>query len=139
MNSSKNKIKGKARAMVVTRSRLHAVLYKRAFDKYIKEQAYPVKTLVAFTGTVNHDEQEYTENSMNELADKKTIENAFQEDPYRILIVANKFQTGFDEPLLHTMYVDKSLNGITAVQTLSRVNRIHKNKNDTLILSLIHI
>jgi type I restriction enzyme R subunit len=134
MNSSKNKIKGKARAMVVTRSRLHAVLYKRAFDKYIKEQAYPVKTLVAFTGTVNHDEQEYTENSMNELADKKTIENAFQEDPYRILIVANKFQTGFDEPLLHTMYVDKSLNGITAVQTLSRVNRIHKNKNDTLIL-----
>ena len=134
MNSTKNKIKGKARAMVVTRSRLHAVLYKRAFDKYIKQQGYPIKTLVAFTGTVNHDEQEYTENSMNELPEKKTIENAFQEDPYRILIVANKFQTGFDQPLLHTMYVDKSLNGITAVQTLSRVNRIHKNKNDTLIL-----
>ncbi|WP_429224006.1 type I restriction endonuclease subunit R [Methanobacterium oryzae] len=134
MNSTKNKIKGKARAMVVTRSRLHAVLYKRAFDKYIKKQGYLIKTLVAFTGTVNHDEQEYTENSMNELPEKKTIENAFQEDPYRILIVANKFQTGFDQPLLHTMYVDKSLNGITAVQTLSRVNRIHKNKNDTLIL-----
>ncbi len=134
MNSTKNKIKGKARAMVVTRSRLHAVLYKRAFDKYNREQGYPIKTLVAFTGTVTHDEQEYTENSMNELPEKKTIENAFQEDPYRILIVANKFQTGFDQPLLHTMYVDKSLNGITAVQTLSRVNRIHKNKNDTLIL-----
>jgi len=134
MSSSKNKVKGKARAMVVTRSRLHAVLYKRAFDKRIKEQGYPIKTLVAFTGTVKHDTQEYTENCMNELPPKKTIENAFQEDPYRILIVANKFQTGFDQPLLHTMYVDKSLNGITAVQTLSRVNRIHKNKNDTLIL-----
>jgi len=134
MNSTKNKIKGKARAMVVTRSRLHAVLYKKAFDKYIKKHGYPIKTLVAFTGTVKHDEQEYTEISMNELPEKKTIENAFQEDPYRILIVANKFQTGFDQPLLHTMYVDKSLNGITAVQTLSRVNRIHENKNDTLIL-----
>lgn len=134
MNSSKNKIKGKARSMVVTRSRLHAVLYKRAFDRLIKENGFSIKTLVAFTGTVNHDTQEYTENSMNELPPKKTIENAFQEDPYRILIVANKFQTGFDQPLLHTMYVDKSLNGITAVQTLSRVNRIHKNKNDTLIL-----
>jgi len=134
INSTKDRIKGKARAMVVTRSRLHAVLYKKAFDKYIKKQGYPVKTLVAFTGTVNHDEQEYTENSMNELRDMKTIENAFEEDPYRILIVANKFQTGFDQPLLHTMYVDKSLNGITAVQTLSRVNRIHKSKNDTLIL-----
>ena len=71
---------------------------------------------------------------MNELSQKETIENAFEEDPYRILIVANKFQTGFDQPLLHTMYVDKSLNGITAVQTLSRTNRIHKAKNDTLIL-----
>ncbi len=134
MNSTRNKIKCKARAMVVTRSRLHAVMYKLAFDKYIKEQGYSIKTLVAFTGTVSHDEQEYTENSMNELPEKKTIENAFEEDPYRILIVANKFQTGFDQPLLHTMYVDKSLNGITAVQTLSRVNRIHKNKSDTLIL-----
>jgi type I restriction enzyme R subunit len=134
MNSTKDKIKGKARGMVVTRSRLHAVLYKKTFDKYIKEQNYPIKTLVAFTGTVKHDEQEYTENSMNQLPNKKTIENAFQEDPYRILIVANKYQTGFDQPLLHTMYVDKSLNGITAVQTLSRVNRIHKDKTDTLVL-----
>ncbi len=133
MNSTKNKINGQARAMVVTRSRLHAVLYKRAFDRLIKESAYPIKTLVAFTGTVNHDTQEYTENSMNDLK-KETIEKAFKKDPYRILIVANKYQTGFDQPLLHTMYVDKSLNGITAVQTLSRVNRVHVNKNDTLIL-----
>ena len=134
MNSTKNKIKGKARAMVVTRSRLHAVLYKKAFDKLIKKNGYPIKTLVAFTGTVKHDEKDYTENSMNDLSKTKSIENAFVEDPYRILIVANKYQTGFDQPLLHTIYVDKSLNGIAAVQTLSRANRIYENKNDTLIL-----
>ena len=134
MSSTLNKIKGRARAMVVTRSRLHAVLYKKAFDKAIKENNYPIKTLVAFTGLVKHDEQEYTENSMNDLPAKKTIENAFEEEPYKILIVANKYQTGFDQPLLHTIYVDKMLNGITAVQTLTRANRIHNNKNDTLIL-----
>ena len=134
MNSTYNKIKGTARAMVVTRSRLHAVLYKRAFDRYIRECGYPIKTLVAFTGEVKHDEKSYTENSMNDIPQNKSIENAFVEDPYRILIVANKYQTGFDQPLLHTMYVDKSLNGVAAVQTLSRVNRIAKNKNDTLIL-----
>lgn len=140
MNSTKNKIRGKARAMVVTRSRLHAVLYKKAFDRLIKENNYPIKTLAAFTGTVKHDEQEYTENNMNELPEKKTIENAFEEDPYRILIVANKYQTGFDQPLLHTMYVDKSLNGIAAVQTLSRVNRIYPpHKNDTLILDFANM
>ncbi|MBA7526596.1 hypothetical protein ES705_18762 [subsurface metagenome] len=134
MSSTIHKINGKAKAMVVTRSRLHAVLYKKAFDKLIKENNYPIKTLVAFTGVVRHDEQEYTENSMNDFSNKKEIRNAFEEDQYKILIVANKFQTGFDQPLLHTMYVDKMLNGITAVQTLCRVNRIHPNKNDTLIL-----
>lgn len=134
MSSTIHKINGKAKAMVVTRSRLHAVLYKKAFDRLIKENNYPIKTLVAFTGVVRHDEQEYTENSMNDFSNKKEIRNAFEEDQYKILIVANKFQTGFDQPLLHTMYVDKMLNGITAVQTLCRVNRIHPNKNDTLIL-----
>lgn len=134
MNSTYNKIKGKARAMVVTRSRLHAVLYKQAFDNYIKENKYSIRTLMAITGTVKHNEKEYSEISMNDLPKNKSIENAFEEDPYRILIVANKYQTGFDQPLLHTMYVDKSLNGVAAVQTLSRVNRIAKNKNDTLIL-----
>lgn len=134
MCSTIRKINGKAKAMVVTRSRLHAVLYKKAFDKLIKENNYPIKTLVAFTGVVRHDEQEYTENSMNDLPPKKEIRNAFEEDQYKILIVANKFQTGFDQPLLHTMYVDKMLNEITAVQTLCRVNRIHPNKNGTLIL-----
>lgn len=135
MNSTIHKLNGRARAMVVTRSRKHAVLYKKAFDNAIKENNYQIKTLVAFTGTVKHDEQEYTEGNMNDLPFKKTIENAFKEEPYKLLIVANKYQTGFDQPLLHTMYVDKSLNGITAVQTLSRVNRIYPpHKNDTLIL-----
>jgi len=134
MSSTIQKIRGKAKAMIVTRSRLHAVLYKKAFDKLIKEYNYPIKTLVAFTGVVKHDENEYTESSMNDLPSKTTIENAFETDKYKILIVANKFQTGFDQPLLHTIYVDKMLNGITAVQTLSRANRIYPNKNDTLIL-----
>ena len=141
MSSTIHKINGKAKAMVVTRSRLHAVLYKKAFDKLIKENNYPIKTLVAFTGVVKHDEQEYTEQSMNDipesiykLRDVDPIREAFKKDDYKILIVANKYQTGFDQPLLHTLYVDKILNGITAVQTLCRVNRIHPNKNDTLIL-----
>jgi type I restriction enzyme R subunit len=138
MSSTIHKINGKAKAMVVTRSRLHAVLYKKAFDKLIKENNYQIKTLVAFTGIVRHDEQEYTENSMNDLPGKKTIRKAFEEDQYKILIVAEKFQTGFDQPLLHTMYVDKMLNGITAVQTLCRVNRIHPEKNDTLILDFVN-
>jgi len=138
MNSTIHKIDGKAKAMVVTRSRLHAVHYKKAFDKLINENNYPIKTLVAFTGVVKHDEQEYTEESMNGLPSRKTIQEAFEEDEYKILIVAEKFQTGFDQPLLHTMYVDKMLNGITAVQTLCRVNRIHPNKKDTLILDFVN-
>jgi len=138
MSSTIYKIRGKAKAMVVTRSRLHTVLYKKAFDKLIKENNYPIKTLVAFTGVVKHDEQEYTENSMNNLPGKKSIRKAFEEEQYKILIVADKFQTGFDQPLLHTMYVDKMLNGITAVQTLCRVNRIHPNKEDTLILDFVN-
>jgi len=134
MASTVNKIGGTAKAMVVTRSRLHAVLYKKEFDKAIKEAGYPIKTLVAFTGVVKHDMQEYTEDSMNDLPPKETIVEAFEKDDYKILIVANKFQTGFDQPLLHTMYVDKMLNGIAAVQTLSRANRVYPRKNDTLIL-----
>ncbi|MCB9361891.1 type I restriction endonuclease subunit R [Candidatus Woesearchaeota archaeon] len=138
MNSTINKIDGKGKAMIVTRSRLHAVLYKRAFDKAIKAAGYSIKTLVAFTGKVEYPKESgkvYTEDSMNGLPSKKSIRKAFNEDDYKVLIVANKFQTGFDQPLLHTMYVDKVLNGVTAVQTLSRVNRIHPpHKNDTLII-----
>lgn len=140
MSSTIRKIGGKARAMVVARSRLHAVLYKKAFDRLIEEEEYPIKALVAFTGIVKDENgQEYSEDSMNNLATRETIEEAFAKEPYKILIVANKFQTGFDQPLLHTMYIDKQLNGITAVQTLSRANRIAKNKSDTLIVDFANM
>jgi type I restriction enzyme R subunit len=138
IHSTIHKIRGKAKAMVVTKSRLHAVLYKKAFDKFIKAEGHDIKTLVAFTGVIKHDEQEYTENSMNNLG-KMEIKDAFTEDKYKLLIVANKFQTGFDQPLLHTIYVDKMLNGVTAVQTLSRANRIIPGqKTDTLILDFVN-
>lgn len=131
----KNKIGGAAKAMVVTRSRLHAVRYKLAFDKYVQEQGYPIKTLVAFSGKVVDPDTgiDYTESSMNGFPESRTVET-FNQNEYRILIAAYKFQTGFDQPLLHTMYVDKKLGGVNAVQTLSRLNRIHPNKGDTMIL-----
>ena len=130
----RNKIEGYAKAMVVTRSRLHAVRYKLAFDQYIKEHKYPIKTLVAFSGTVSDSGKEYTEAGMNGLRSDKLTAETFKLPEYKILIVANKFQTGFDQPLLHTMYVDKKLGGVMAVQTLSRLNRTHKGKSDTMIL-----
>ncbi len=132
-SSTIHKIEWKAKAMVVTRSRLHALLYKKAFDNYLKSEWLNIKTLVAFSGKVKHDDVEYTENMLN-WAEVKDIAKTFENDEYKILIVANKFQTGFDQPLIHTMYIDKILNGITAVQTLSRANRICKWKNDTLVL-----
>ena len=132
MNSTKNKIQGKAKAMLVTSSRKEAVLYKLEFDKQIKEKNLGIKTLAAFTGTIKHDTIDYTEANINDTS--KDIKEAFKDDDYKILIVANKFQTGFDEPLLQTMYVDKKLNGVAAVQTLSRLNRIAPHKNDTLVL-----
>ncbi len=137
MNSTIHKIKGKGKAMLVTGSRKHAVLYKLEMDKQIKSRKLPIKTLVAFTGTIQHNTIDYTEDNMNDIG-KKSIKEAFKEDDYKILIVANKFQTGFDEPLLHTMYVDKKLTGVAAVQTLSRINRIYPNKNDTLILDFVN-
>lgn len=131
----RHKIGEAAKAMVVTRSRLHAVRYKLAFDKYIKEQGLPIKTLVAFSGKVVDPATglEYTESSMNGFPESQTAET-FDRNEYRILIVAFKFQTGFDQPLLHTMYVDKKLGGVSAVQTLSRLNRPHPNKEDTMVL-----
>lgn len=133
MNSTRHKIKGTAKAMLVTSGRKEAVLYKLEFDRQIKDKKLPIKTLAAFTGTIKHDTIEYTEANINDIG-KKSIKEAFKGDDYKILIVANKFQTGFDEPLLQTMYVDKKLNGVAAVQTLSRLNRIAPNKNDTLVL-----
>ncbi len=126
-------IDGKAKAMIVTRSRLHAVRYKRAVDAYLREKKYPWKALVAFSGTVRDGGMEYTEPNMNGFSEKQTA-RVFERTDCRFLIVANKFQTGFDQPLLHTMYVDKKLGGVNAVQTLSRLNRTHLEKNETMVL-----
>lgn len=131
----KDRIEGQAKAMVVTRSRLHAVRFKQAFDRYLKEQKYPYKALVAFSGTVTDPDtgETFTEAKMNGVAETQTAET-FKGLEYRFLIVANKFQTGFDQPLLHTMYVDKKLGGVNAVQTLSRLNRTHPAKEETVVL-----
>lgn len=137
MNSTIHKIDGKAKAMLVTGSRKEAVLYKLEFDRQIKARKLPIKTLAAFTGTIKQDTIEYTEANINDIG-KKSIKEAFKGDDYKILIVANKFQTGFDEPLLHTMYINKMLNGVAAVQTLSRANRIAPQKEDTLILDFVN-
>jgi type I restriction enzyme R subunit len=128
------KIGGKAKAMVVTSSRKHAVRYKQALDKYISEKGYgDVKALVAFSGKVSDDGVEYTEAQMNGFPESQLPEK-FKGPEYGLLVVAEKYQTGFDQPLLHTMYVDKKLEGVKAVQTLSRLNRIHPGKDDTFVL-----
>ncbi len=135
-----SQISGKAKAMIVTRSRLHAVRYKREVDRYLAEQGHPWRALVAFSGTVNDEGAEYTESKMNSegkpqpIGERQTAKE-FEKPEYRFLIVANKFQTGFDQPLLHTMYVDKKLSGIHAIQTLSRLNRTHPpDKTGTMVL-----
>ncbi len=126
-------IGGRAKAMIVTRSRLHAVRYKLAVDRYLAERGYPFQALVAFSGTVQDSGQSYTEPGMNGFPEAQTAK-ALERLEYRFLIVANKFQTGFDQPLLHTMYVDKKLGGVGAVQTLSRLNRTYPEKASTLVL-----
>ncbi len=130
------KIGGKAKAMVVSSSRLHAVRYKEEFDKYIKEKGYQdVKTIVAFSGKVIYANapEGVTEVELNGFAEKE-LPKKFASDGYQLLLVADKYQTGFDQPLLHTMYVDKKLSGVKAVQTLSRLNRMCAGKNDTFVL-----
>jgi len=128
-----HRIGGKAKAMIVTRSRLHAVRYKQAVDKYLKEKGYPFKALVAFSGTVNDGGVTYSEAGMNGFPETQTV-RAFKRDEYRLLIVAYKYQTGFDQPLLHTMYVDQKLGGVRAVQTVSRLNRVYSGKEETMVL-----
>jgi type I restriction enzyme R subunit len=139
---TRHKIGGRAKAMVVTSSRLHAVRYKQAFDKYITEKGYTgIKTLVAFSGTVSDPDipaLEYTEVGMNNGIKEKELPEKFATDEYLVLLVAEKYQTGFDQPLLHTMYVDKRLAGVQAVQTLSRLNRTHSGKEDTFILDFVN-
>jgi type I restriction enzyme R subunit len=139
--ATRHKIGGRAKAMVVTGSRLEAVRYKQAFDNYIKEKGYPIKTLVAFSGTVIDDkfpDKTYTEEGMNAGVREKELPEKFSTAEYQVLLVAEKYQTGFDQPLLHTMYVDKRLAGIQAVQTLSRLNRIHPLKEETFVLDFVN-
>jgi len=138
---TRHKIGGRAKGMVVTGSRLEAVRYKQSFDRYIQVKGYPIKSLVAFSGTVQDDkfpDLTYTEEGMNLGIREKELPEKFAAQEYRVLLVAEKFQTGFDQPLLHTMYVDKRLAGIQAVQTLSRLNRIHPLKEDTFILDFVN-
>jgi len=129
---------GRAKAMVVTGSRLAAVKYKIAFDRYIKEQGYSgIRSLVAFSGSVEDPDDpgsSYTEVAMNEGLAESELPEAFERDDYRVLLVADKYQTGFDQPLLQTMYVVKRLAGVQAVQTLSRLNRIAPGKSRTFVL-----
>lgn len=152
----RRQLDGHAKAMVVTRSRLHAVKYTRAMRKYISQQGYgDLNILVAFSGTVTDDDgRDWTESGMNELPEARTAETFArvhrgqsgqsnqpsdpEEREYRFLVVAEKFQTGFDEPRLHTMYVDKPLGGIQAVQTLSRLNRAHPKKTDTCVVDFVN-
>ena len=128
----------RAKAMVVTGSRLAAVKYKLAFDRYIKEQGYTgIRSLVAFSGTVEDPDDpgsSYTEVSMNDGLAESELPETFERDDYRVLLVAEKYQTGFDQPLLQTMYVVKRLAGVQAVQTLSRLNRIAPGKSRTFVL-----
>ncbi len=139
--STRHKIGGQAKAMVVTGSRLEAVRYKQSFDRYIQEKGYAIKTLVAFSGTVQDDKLEdvtYTEEQMNLGIREKELPGKFAAQEYHVLLVAEKYQTGFDQPLLHTMFVDKRLAGLQAVQTLSRLNRIHPLKEDTFVLDFVN-
>lgn len=125
--------------MLVTRSRLHAVRYKQEFDRIMREMRLPYKALVAFSGTVKDGDIEYTEQSMNNLPGKTSIPDALKLPQYRMLIVANKYQTGFDEPLMHTMFVDKKLGGTSTVQTLSRLNRrCGTKKTSTMVLDFVN-
>ena len=133
-------IESRGRAMLITRSRLHCVRFKQEFGEQMREMNLPYGCLVAFSGTVHDTDngEDYTENGMNGLPPSVSIPDTFKSPEYRILIVSNKFQTGFDEPMLHTMYVDKRLEGLHCVQALSRLNRVVEGKTDTLVLDFVN-
>lgn len=143
-NVTRHKIGGRAKAMVVTPSRLHAVRYLLEFKRQIEEKGYTdLDVLVAFSGEVEDNGITYTEEKLNttktgETIKEKALPAAFHTDEYGMLIVAEKYQTGFDEPLLHTMFVDKKLSGVKAVQTLSRLNRTMRGKVDTFVLDFVN-
>lgn len=146
---TKNKINGKGKAMVVTASRLHAIRYYHEFKRYLEKHNYDdLDILIAFSGAIKDidatgEEVEYTEERLNKRADgthikENQLKEEFHKDEYAMLIVAEKYQTGFDEPLLHTMFVDKKLKGVKAVQTLSRLNRTCAGKTDTFVLDFVN-
>ena len=141
---TKNKIGGKAKAMIVTQSRLQALRYCNEFKKYIERKGYDdLDVLVAFSGVVKDGGKEYRESDINKTKDGHSIAESqlpevFEDDDFNMLIVAEKYQTGFDEPLLHTMFVDKKLEGVKAVQTLSRLNRCCSGKYDTFVLDFVN-
>ena len=144
----KHRLDERAKAMVVTSSRLHAVRYKLAFDRYLERQGYTdIRPLVAFSGTVRDPETgiEYTEPGMNmdcvtgKPISETQLPERFGSSDYQVLLVANKYQTGFDQPLLHTMYVDKRLDGVQAVQTLSRLNRKIPGKDEPFVLDFVNL
>lgn len=140
VSQTQKEMQGEARAMLVTRSRLHAVRFKRKFDDIMREMKLPYGALVAFSGTVTDVDtgQDYTKENMNNLGGKIDITDALKLPQHRILIVANMYQTGFDEPLLHTMFVDKKLGGANTVQTLSRLNRTARGKDTTMVLDFVN-
>ena len=138
---TRHRIGGRAKAMVVTGSRLEAVRYKQSFDRYVRGKGYAIRSLVAFSGAVEDDRLPgvtYTEEQMNDGVREKELPERFAAADHHVLLVAEKYQTGFDQPLLHTMYVDKRLAGIQAVQTLSRLNRVHPLKEDTFVLDFVN-
>jgi type I restriction enzyme, R subunit len=130
--------------MVVTASRLHAVRYYFEFKNYIEKKGYDdMDVLVAFSGSVQDQNEEYSEEQLNKTKEGKRIKEnqlkeMFNSDDFNVLVVAEKYQTGFDEPLLHTMFVDKKLSGVKAVQTLSRLNRAYPGKKDTFVLDFVN-
>ena len=131
------KIGGQARAMVVTNGVQRAISYYHAIRDYLAERESPYRAIVAFSGEHEYGDAKVTEASLNGFPSNDIAEK-IQQDPYRILVCADKFQTGYDEPLLHTMYVDKTLSGIRAVQTLSRLNRAHPKKHDVFVLDFMN-
>lgn len=139
---TRHKIGGRAKAMIVTGSREHAVRYKLGLDKYLQEKGYSdIKSLVAFSGEITlkeYGDRRFTETGMNGGIKESELPEVFDGEDYRLLLVAEKYQTGFDQPLLHSMYVDKRLSGIAAVQTLSRLNRTAAGKSDTFVLDFVN-
>lgn len=131
-------LRGEAKAMIVTSSRKAAVLYKLTLDNYLRKNNFPHKTLAAFTDSIEIDGQSYTETSINDGVPEEHTAREFKKPNYRFLIVAEKYQTGFDEPFLCAMYVDKRLSGVQAVQTLSRLNRTARDKDQVYILDFVN-